>query len=171
MNRCPCGTQLSYENCCQPLHDGKAIAQSPAQLMRSRYCAFVKQQSAYIYLTHSPETRHSVSVESINEWNSQCDWCGLQLVTSTNDTLLHQVEFIAWYQQAGKLNYHHELSQFLNEPLDDAFAKHLQEPKDKNNEKVWYYASATYPDRKIALPKRNDECICNSGQKFKKCCG
>jgi len=167
MNLCPCGTDQPYSDCCQPLHLGQRIAQTPTQLMRSRYCAFVKELASYIHLTHSPVSRDSVSIASISEWNSQCDWCGLQIITTPQDQASHRVEFIAWYKQNGELKFHHELSLFRQEALDDEFDQLLKITPAT----VWYYRSASYPDRKISLPKRNDCCICHSGKKFKKCCG
>jgi len=164
---CPCGHAASYDACCQPLHLGKTVASNPEQLMRSRYCAFVMSNAEYIFLSHSPQTREQVSVAAINDWNNQCDWRGLQVITSKQDHKLNRVEFIAWYKQDGKLQYHHELSLFMQEPLDSGFSQLIQPPV----EHVWYYHSASYPNRNITVPKRNDPCICHSGKKLKKCCG
>ena len=47
---CPCG-QGEYENCCQPLHMGQAVATRAEQLMRSRYSAFAKHEMDYIQNT------------------------------------------------------------------------------------------------------------------------
>ena len=37
---CPCGSQQTFENCCQPLLAGMAFADTAEALMRSRYSAF-----------------------------------------------------------------------------------------------------------------------------------
>ncbi len=173
MTNCPCGSSRGYTDCCKPLHAGTITAQSPEQLMRSRYCAFVKGETAYIYLTHSPSTRDNISVDSIEQWNAQCHWCGLHIVTCTADESANRVEFIAWYKEDNQLKYHHELSQFKLEPLDSEFQTRLNQiaPEQTNlPAQVWYYYDASYPDKSIALPKRNDPCICHSGKKYKKCC-
>lgn len=169
MSHCPCQSNIAYTQCCKPLHDGLALAKSAEQLMRSRYCAFVMQQTEYILLTHSSETRHDVSLDSINQWNQQCNWLGLNIVTKPADKNQDKVEFIAWYKTDGKLAYHHELSQFFKHEIDGNFAKYLQLTNDKQD--AWYYHSATFPNTKVSLPARNDICICGSGKKFKKCCG
>lgn len=169
MSNCPCGSAKSYQACCQPLHQGNKTAQTPTQLMRSRYCAFVMEQIAYIYLTHSPKTRDSVSIDSIAQWNKQCDWRGLDIVTNSVDESSNRVEFIAWYKEDGQLKCHHELSQFSYEDLDPAFQQSLT--GSNLPQQVWYYLSASYPEKQVPLPKRNGPCVCNSGKKFKKCCG
>jgi len=102
------------------------------------------------------------------QWNNQCDWRHLDIVTNPQDSASDHVEFIAWYKQAGKLAFHHELSQFSYQDIDIARSNSLIKPLNSN--KTWYYLSATYPERQIRLPGRNDRCICNSGKKFKQCC-
>ncbi|MGL5046562.1 MAG: YchJ family protein, partial [Shewanella sp.] len=56
---CPCGSRISYQKCCAPLHihvdSGEVIARTPEQLMRSRYCAFVLKNFDYILKTHHPD--------------------------------------------------------------------------------------------------------------------
>jgi SEC-C motif-containing protein len=51
---CPCGSGLSYKNCCQVPHKGgKAV--SPEALMRSRYSAYALGLAAYIMKTTHPD--------------------------------------------------------------------------------------------------------------------
>lgn len=169
MSLCPCQSNIDYEQCCKQLHDGIALAETPEQLMRSRYCAFVMQKTEYILLTHSAQTRHDVSLDSIKQWNQQCDWLALDIVTKPANKNQHKVEFIAWYKADGKITYHHELSQFFKQEIDGNLADYLQLTNDEQH--AWYYHSATFPNAKISLPARNDACICGSGKKFKKCCG
>lgn len=169
ISSCPCKSGASYQDCCLPLHQGNSVADSPEALMRSRYCAFVMELAPYIYATHSLVTRDNVSVESIEQWNKQCHWCGLEIVTTASDKRANKVEFIAWYKEGEQLKQHHELSLFKSEPLDSLFSQHIE--LTPAPEAVWYYHSASYPQRQIPLPKRNDPCICSSGKKFKKCCG
>jgi SEC-C motif domain protein len=51
---CPCGSGLSYKNCCQVLHKG-GKATSPEALMRSRYTAYVLGLATYIMKTTHPD--------------------------------------------------------------------------------------------------------------------
>jgi len=168
MTSCPCGASRRYQDCCAPLHQGEILASSPQQLMRSRYCAFVMGHIDYLVITHSPDTRSSISPQSIAQWNSQCDWRGLHIVTRAPDIASNKVEFIAWYKQANKLVYHHELSLFKYQSIDDSLSSSLTDSLCPDN--AWYYHSATYPERIVTSPGRNDRCICHSGKKFKQCC-
>ena len=57
MITCPCGSGLTYAECCGPLHDGQARAVTAEQLMRSRYSAYARGRSDYLFRTWHPRTR------------------------------------------------------------------------------------------------------------------
>ena len=42
---CPCGSGELYEKCCGVYHSGAAVPETPEQLMRSRYSAYVKRET------------------------------------------------------------------------------------------------------------------------------
>ncbi|NMF30805.1 hypothetical protein HF851_00745 [Corynebacterium ammoniagenes] len=54
--RCPCGTGLTFGQCCHKYHDG-APAPTAETLMRSRFSAFVTGDEAYLLRTWDPDTR------------------------------------------------------------------------------------------------------------------
>ncbi|MFV8380094.1 SEC-C domain-containing protein [Corynebacterium hindlerae] len=54
--RCPCGTGLTYGECCAVFHRGKPAPTAEA-LMRSRYSAFVVHDADYLLRTWSQDTR------------------------------------------------------------------------------------------------------------------
>jgi SEC-C motif domain protein len=54
---CPCGSGADYAACCGPLHAGEQEATSAAQLVRSRYAAYVVGDAAYLTRTWHPRTR------------------------------------------------------------------------------------------------------------------
>ena len=54
---CPCGSGDLYAACCGPLHDGVRQAETPEQLMRSRYSAYAKGRGDYVFRTWHPRTR------------------------------------------------------------------------------------------------------------------
>lgn len=54
--RCPCGTGLSYGDCCRRFHAGD-FAPTAEALMRSRFCAFVVGDEDYLLRTWNPLTR------------------------------------------------------------------------------------------------------------------
>lgn len=54
--RCPCGTGLSYGECCGRYHAG-ATAPTAETLMRSRFTAFAIGDAHYLMRTWAPEDR------------------------------------------------------------------------------------------------------------------
>ncbi len=65
---CPCHSGLRYSVCCEPLHKGQAIAETPEKLMRSRYAAFAKGLGKYLVDTLSanhPDRAHDAPALTI----------------------------------------------------------------------------------------------------------
>lgn len=161
---CPCGTQRTYAECCEPFITGKENAPTPEALMRSRYSAYVKGATSYLRETLAPESRTDFNEADAKEWAEQSEWLGLEILKAQGNT----VEFTAKYKHQGKVLEHHEVSTF-------------RKAKDR-----WYFVdgdSHTHEEGEghhepktpvvRAEPKlgRNDPCSCGSGKKFKKCCG
>ncbi len=48
MTECPCGTERSYAECCQPYHKGESLPKDALALMRSRYCAYALSEVQYL---------------------------------------------------------------------------------------------------------------------------
>jgi SEC-C motif-containing protein len=158
---CPCGSQKRYQDCCQPLHlnleQGSCKAQTPEQLMRSRYSAFVLKNFDYILKTQHPDCVGDLTLASLNA-GPHPDWLGLEVLHASQqesliDGMLHEtgtVTFKAWYKQDGELDAIYECSQFIRQ------------------DGLWYYTQGQQMATK--LPTRNDPCVCHSGKKFKHCC-
>jgi len=56
-SECPCGSGERYDACCGRLHRGAADAQTPEELMRSRYSAYALGELDYVWRTWHPRTR------------------------------------------------------------------------------------------------------------------
>lgn len=54
---CPCGSTKTYGDCCGPFHEGRALPQSPLDVLRSRYSAFCWRNIQYIIDTTHPTSR------------------------------------------------------------------------------------------------------------------
>lgn len=121
---CPCGG-LSYETCCGPLHRNEQFAQSPEQLMRSRYSAFANRLENYLRETWHPSTRPSEQI--LTETNLQ-KWIHLSIQNTSTHGSTGIVEFIATYRLSGRAHHLHEISNFLNEGGR------------------WYYVDGSFPN-------------------------
>ena len=162
---CPCGTNLTYKNCCGQYIENKAIPQTPEQLMRSRYTAYTLVNMDYIFDTMRGEALKSSSRKDSTEWAKTSKWLGLQILQTspiTSDSNDGEVEFIASYQQKnGRIDL-------------------KEHSKFERHEGRWYYVgslSESYnlperitPVQVVNKPGRNDPCDCGSGKKYKKCC-
>jgi len=108
---CPCSSQESYANCCEPLHKGKAAPTAEA-LMRSRYSAYVLGLSDYLQTSWHSSKRPS----RVRLFDHK--WTRLKIIyteagQSNDDKGI--VEFIAKYKQNGKAFSLHERSRFVKE--------------------------------------------------------
>ena len=111
---CPCGSGLSFEQCCQPLLLGQKFAETAEQLMRSRYSAFTQQHWAYLR-----QTWHASTCPTELEDDHPPQWCGLHVLSHLavidNDENRSEVEFVARYKVNGRAFRLHERSRFVRE--------------------------------------------------------
>lgn len=148
---CPCGSQQDYSKCCQPYHLGISLAPTAESLMRSRYCAFVKQEFAYLIATHHSDHLQGLTLTLLQQ-ASQPHWLGLSVLASSQnaDNTQGSVTFKAWYKEEAAIDAIYENSEFIFE------------------DRQWFYTKGEQFSTK--LPERNAPCICHSGKKFKQCC-
>jgi len=161
MNDCPCGSNLPYSNCCEPLIKGIKQSETAEQLMRSRYSAYAKSELNYLYETTLPSQRHDYDHEGTRSWAEKSVWNGLEIIETKDGKIedTHgKVEFIANFTHKGTRKIHHESAEF------------------KKEDGKWYFSKGEFVPQKQFIrtdPKigRNDPCPCGSGKKYKKCCG
>jgi len=112
---CPCGLPEAYAKCCgRYLPIGTAAAPTAEALMRSRYCAFVRRDEAYLLRTWHPRTRPARI-----EFDPGMRWTGLKILDTGEGSAFHTtgtVTFRASYA-GGSL---HERSRF--ERVEGAWA-------------------------------------------------
>ncbi len=112
---CPCKSELNYNICCQPFHNGKAKPQTALQLMRSRYSAYFFRKVEYLVETTHPDTRDPDLKKELYETINQANWSFLTIVNTSRggpDDKTGKVEFIAEYFANGEPFELHELSRF-----------------------------------------------------------
>jgi SEC-C motif-containing protein len=161
MEICPCGSEKNYADCCEPLIKGDKAAQTPEELMRSRYSAYVNAEVEYIINSSHPSKRDSHDEKTIRNWSENSQWLNLEIIDSQGggpDDDEGQVEFKAFYRKKGERQVHHELAIF------------------KKDDDQWFFYDAQTPEQEQVVRSglkvgRNDPCPCGSGKKFKKCCG
>ena len=161
MNFCPCGSGSTYADCCEPIIKGESPAQTAEQLMRARYSAYAKMEMDFLFESLHSDHRDGYDEKQTRDWAAESVWEGLEILNTENGgkgDASGTVEFIADYSVKGEKNRHHELASF------------------EKNDGTWYFTDgAVVPPKQFVRtgPKigRNDPCPCNSGKKYKKCCG
>jgi SEC-C motif-containing protein len=166
MSLCACGSELTAENCCQPvLADVKNAATAEA-LMRARYSAYVARDIDFIMNTTHPDGRADSDVAAMRAWSEQAVWQGLEVLATeagqAGDSK-GKVEFRARYTMGGVPYIHHEVADFVRDQ-DQWFFR---------DSDIRFSGPAEKPKPVVNALKigRNDPCHCGSGKKFKKCCG
>ena len=107
---CPCGSGRGYLKCCGPLHHGERQAATAEMLMRSRYSAYVRADADYLFRTWHPRTRP----DEISP-DPGIVWIGLDVVDTDaggEDDDSGEVEFVAHFESAGRVDTLHERSRF-----------------------------------------------------------
>lgn len=161
MDLCPCGSENAYSECCEPIIKNTRKAQTAIELMRARYSAYARVETDFLSTSLHPDRREKHDQQETRNWAAKSQWDRLEILRTEeggeNDTK-GLVEFIAYYSVKGERTRHHEVATFVKE----------------NDE--WYFddGEGVLPQQVVrSAPKvgRNDPCPCNSGKKYKKCCG
>ena len=147
---CPCGSQLEYSTCCEPVIENHQLALTAEALMRSRYTGFVKENTDHLLRTWKDKTRPT----TLNFDDHPVTWISLTI----NNTIEGQatdskgkVDFTSTYIENGKLYTLNEVSDF------------------SKSEGLWYYVNGVCEVTNKAI-ERNRPCPCGSQKKFKRCC-
>lgn len=111
--RCPCGSGDVFGSCCGPLLDGVRPAPTAERLMRSRYTAFVRRDTAYLRETWHPTTRPA-EVET----DLALLWRRLVVLDRVDGGPFDDrgvVEFQAHWVEGGQRGVLHERSRFVRD--------------------------------------------------------
>jgi SEC-C motif-containing protein len=115
-DHCPCGSQKSFGDCCGRYLSRSSVPETAEQLMRSRYCAFLLEDSDYLLHTWHHDERPTVL-----NFESDIKWLGLK-VKETKAGTKHDsegwVHFIARYRQQGKGSRIDEYSYFTKQQVN-----------------------------------------------------
>ncbi|MFD2207728.1 YchJ family protein [Kiloniella antarctica] len=124
---CPCNSGQAYSNCCEIFIVGNEYPETAEQLMRSRYCAYVEEEIAYLKETLWP--RYQTDFDELGTLLRAKDsrWLGLDIVETCQGTKKDKegiVLFIARSVIGGIVNEQREKSLF------------------RQKSKRWYYVKA-----------------------------
>jgi SEC-C motif-containing protein len=104
---CPCGSE-ALDTCCGRFIHGGQIPDTPEQLMRSRYSAYVLEEEAYLRATWDPSTCPQESL-----LDPGIKWVGLEVRSAQQEGDDGAVEFIARAKVGGRAHRLHETSRFV----------------------------------------------------------
>ena len=109
---CYCGSNIRFQDCCEPLIKGLYKAVTAEALMRSRYSAYATHEADYLVATtHISQRMYHTKMEILN-WATTNKWLQLEIINATENT----VEFKAYFLDNKLQNHiHHELSTFIVE--------------------------------------------------------
>jgi SEC-C motif-containing protein len=157
---CPCGSKLSFDQCCEPFLLEQRKPETATQLMRSRYTAYAMGTVEFLYKTSSPKVQKEFDADNSRKWAESAKWTGIEIIDEIggkSDDLNGSVEFIAHYTVNKTEFNHHEQADFSKVNGEWVFM----------DGKIFGPEPERRDDPKIG---RNDPCPCGSGKKFKKCC-
>lgn len=125
------------------------MPENALQLMRSRYCAWLLGETAYLRDTWHPD--HCPPDLAID---SRIRWLELEIIADSANGDRARVEFEARFLAAGRVDAIHENSEFV---------------RDRGR---WLYRRGEQLTARFRpwKPARNESCPCGSGRKFKRCC-
>src|SRR5690242_5595442 len=137
MKNCPCGSNKNYNDCCGVYIAGCKNPETPEQLMRSRYTAYTQANFDYIKKTMKAHALNLFNLDSAKQSTTTVQWLGLEVLHCTTDKTKGYVEFIAHFNQQGKKDCIHEISEFhqLNGQWYYVDGKHKQ-TKYHSREKI-----------------------------------
>ena len=124
---CPCGLPEDYDACCGMFHSGKANAPTAQRLMRSRYCAFVKQDIAYLKQTTWPAQQKHFDEAGYAARAANSIWLGLTV---------HAAEEGSETDIRGTVTF--TAKSMVNGVIDDHTEKSLFKKRGGN----WFYVKA-----------------------------
>lgn len=170
--KCPCGSALEFNACCEPFIKGEAVPETAEKLMRSRYTAYTLADVSYIKKTLAPESRADFDEKGAMEWAQQAKWKGLKILSTEKGGASDKkgvVEFVATYEQGGETLEHHEVSQFRKGDRGQWLFVDGDAHSHKEGEGHQHHAKPQTVKRDAPKVGRNDPCPCGSGKKYKKC--
>ncbi len=193
---CFCGSKLNFQQCCEVFIRGKQLAETPLQLMRSRFSAYCIREIDYIFETYHTSQHASNQKQDIELFAKSSHFLKLEIIRCFGTDQLPGsctipevkdvagfVEFSVSYLQAGKIHQFSECSRFLPEHTNPITIKRQSQsafnnsvpdsnstnPANTANSWQWRYVDGVLNSMPSKSIGRNELCPCGSGKKYKQC--
>lgn len=104
MSVCPCGSNLEFDLCCNPIISGERDAPTAEALMRARYSAFATCQVDFLHQSLHPAHRADHDRNATQRWAANSEWLGLEIAATEGGMESDRegmVEFIATFKERG----------------------------------------------------------------------
>ncbi len=165
---CYCGSPEDYADCCAPLHQGIRQAQTPEQLMRSRFSAYVLAQVPYIEQTYHSTKRTANARAEIDDFARSATFISLQVLSSPENSPLLPRDCLPSNKspETADIGYVHFIVKFF---LDDKLQILEEESRFVREDQQWRYLDGVLTPHPSQKTGRNDSCPCGSGKKYKTC--
>ena len=145
IDRCPCGSGETYNDCCGSFISYSRYPEKPKQLMRSRYSAYILKNEDYLLKSWHESTRP----ESLDLKADSTQWKKLKIISASESKVI----FVAFFTQ-----------DTLNNEKKYALTESSNFVKDDH----WQYIDGD--EVKTIQLTKNMSCPCQSGKKYKRCC-
>ncbi len=171
--KCPCGSDQSLSECCEPYLKGERVAPTAEALMRARYTAYTQQNIDFLKSTLSTESQKDFDEAGAKTWAATAKWKKLEILNTEQGTAKDKkgsVEFVATYEAEGQGLEHHEVSQFRKNAKGEWRFVDGEAHSHKEGEGHQHHHTQQTVVNESPKIGRNDPCPCGSGKKYKKCC-
>lgn len=112
-NKCKCGTNKNYLDCCGAYITNAKLPDTPDQLMRSRYTAYATCNVEYIENTMYGNALIGFDLKDTARWAKNIVWTNLKILNSSFESKDKGfVEFKAYYVESNQPGILHEKSEF-----------------------------------------------------------
>lgn len=166
--KCYCGQPKKYQDCCEPLHRRERPADTPEQLMRSRFSAYFLRLVPYIADTYFQPILSSTARQEIHAFAHSARFLALEVITSGLSPSIPSVSFPVLPDSARELatGYVHFKVWFLQADKMHLLEEHSRFVCHQNE---WRYLDGVLLPHPVVKLGRNDLCPCGSEKKYKAC--
>ena len=80
MDKCPCGSDRLWADCCEPVIRAVRPAATAEELLRARYSAYARGEIPFLLQSTHPDHRGDQDEDGIRDWSQNSQWHGLEIL-------------------------------------------------------------------------------------------